>query len=126
LGAARCIRRQKESLVETENCLAVDCFLQVDDQTFTIVEHLRHFLSQYNTLLSILARITVGMLVTYSAGSTPSFWRGDQRSYPEYSYTTDVEVGSCFGKVGVPAGRTLDEKGRERFRPLSPNHHLMI
>lgn len=37
----------------------------------------------------------------------------------------DVEMGECLAAVGVAAGDSRDEHGRERFHPFPPDIHLV-
>jgi len=37
----------------------------------------------------------------------------------------DVEIGNCLSSVGVVAGDSRDEHGRERFHPFTPDLHLI-
>ena len=37
----------------------------------------------------------------------------------------DIEMGHCMQNMGVKAGDTRDELGRQRFHPFSPEYHLI-
>jgi len=48
-----------------------------------------------------------------------------QRCRREADGVEDVEMGQCLAAVGVSAGDSRDEHGRERFHPFTPDLHLI-
>ena len=113
-----------------------DWFLKADDDTFTIIENLRHFVSNYNSEKPYYFGRKFKPFGSYNSGGAGYVFSRetvrrfekvieDRSRCPETSFAEDVEVGRCLAKMGVLAGRTLDERGREMFHPLPPEHHLI-
>jgi len=51
--------------------------------------------------------------------------RDSQQCRREADGVEDVEMGQCLASVGVAAGDSRDEHGRERFHPFTPDLHLI-
>ena len=111
-------------------------FLKADDDTYVIVENLRHFLSSYETDKPHYFGRKFKPYGTYNSGGAGyAFSRETLRRFggviqnkercPENSFAEDVEVGRCLARVDVVAGHTLDTRDREMFHPLPPEHHLI-
>ena len=113
-----------------------DWFLKADDDTYTIVENLRHFLSQYDTEKPhYFGRKFKPFGSFNSGGAGYVFSRETVRRFgeiiedksrcPEASNAEDVQVAQCLAKMGILAGHTLDEKNREMFHAFPPENHLI-
>lgn len=113
-----------------------DWFLKADDDTYTIVENLRHFVSPFNTEKPLYFGRRFKPFGSYNSGGAGYVFSReavrrfadvikDKSRCPEASFAEDVEVGRCLAKTGVTAGYTLDKRGREMFHPLPPEHHLI-
>jgi len=51
--------------------------------------------------------------------------RDSRRCRRDIEGVEDVEMGQCLASVGVTAGDSRDEHGRERFHPFTPDIHLI-
>eukprot|EP00092_Neocalanus_flemingeri_P046355 GFUD01052125.1.p1 GENE.GFUD01052125.1~~GFUD01052125.1.p1 ORF type:complete len:358 (-),score=58.93 GFUD01052125.1:204-1277(-) len=117
-----------------------DWFLKADDDTYTIVENLRHLLQDKNTSEPIFFGHKFKPFVSqgyFSGGAgyvlskaaltrfveqgvhNSSICRQDNGGYE------DVEMGKCMNKLEVEAGDSRDSVGRKRFFPFVPEHHLI-
>lgn len=117
-----------------------DWFMKADDDTYVIVENLRHFLSKENTTEPMYfgRRFKPYIKQGYMSGgagyvlskealrrfveraiNNPQTCRGDAGG------AEDLEMGKCLEKVGVIAGDSRDTLGRETFHPFVPEHHLI-
>lgn len=117
-----------------------DWFLKADDDTYCVVENLRLLLRDHNPEEPIyfgrrfkpyvrqgymsggagyvLSRDAVRRFVNRALRS-PSLCRSDAGG------AEDLEIGQCLQNVGIQAGDSRDELGRERFHPFIPEHHLI-
>ena len=113
-----------------------DWFLKADDDTYVIVENLRHFVSGYDSEKPYYFGRKFKPFGSYNSGGAGYVFSRetvrrfgeviqDKSRCPEASFAEDVEVGRCLAKVAVSAGHTLDKRGREMFHPLPPEHHLI-
>ena len=68
----------------------------------------------------VLSREALDRLVQTAMNDT-------QQCLPEGAYYNieDVEIGRCLESVGVLAGDSRDEHGKERFHPFPPFLHLI-
>ncbi|XP_073821328.1 glycoprotein-N-acetylgalactosamine 3-beta-galactosyltransferase 1-like [Musca autumnalis] len=116
-----------------------DWFFKADDDTYTIVENMRFLLYPYspNTPIYFGCRYRKFVKQGYMSGgagyvlSKEALRRFVEKALPnktlcmENSYgAEDVEIGKCLENVEVIAGDSRDIKGRGRFFPFTPRHHL--
>ncbi|KAG5666439.1 hypothetical protein PVAND_014467 [Polypedilum vanderplanki] len=112
-----------------------DWFMKADDDTYMIVENLRHFLFSYSSNQPIyfgyhFDRFTKQGFMSGGAGyvlSKEAVKRFVERGLPdktkcrqESDGPEDVEIGKCLEHVQVIVGNSTDMKGRERFFPMNP------
>ena len=111
-----------------------DWFLKADDDTFVIIENLRHLVSSLDPEKPhYLGRHFKGGFNSGGAGyvfSRETLRRfktalGDSSKCAKQSLAEDVEVGKCLNAMGVKPAYTRDKSGRETFMPLPPEHHLI-
>ncbi|XP_066280709.1 glycoprotein-N-acetylgalactosamine 3-beta-galactosyltransferase 1-like [Branchiostoma lanceolatum] len=120
-----------------------DWFFKADDDTYVIMENLRHFLSdkdpdepvyygfRFNSIRPdtkngymsggagyVLSKEAVRRLVTQGMDD-PRKCRLRSKA-PE-----DLEIGRCLEKAGVMAGDSRDEEGRQTFHCLSLQDHVL-
>ncbi|KAJ8721862.1 hypothetical protein PYW08_004264 [Mythimna loreyi] len=117
-----------------------DWFFKADDDTYVVVENLRHMLAGYDTedplyfgyrfkrfspqgYMSggagyILSRAALDRFVNKGLPNT-TLCRGDDNGIE------DAEMGKCLENIGVPAMDSRDELKRGRFFPLTPDVHLL-
>ncbi|XP_014786164.1 glycoprotein-N-acetylgalactosamine 3-beta-galactosyltransferase 1 [Octopus bimaculoides] len=117
-----------------------DWFFKADDDTYAIIENLRHLLSEHdhNSPIFFGRRFKPYVKQGYMSGgagyvlskeavrrfienglNNKSICRSDNGG------AEDVEMGACLERVGVKAGDSRDIMGRERFHPFVPEHHLI-
>ncbi|XP_076436661.1 glycoprotein-N-acetylgalactosamine 3-beta-galactosyltransferase 1-like [Babylonia areolata] len=117
-----------------------DWFVKADDDTYMVVENLRHFLSDKNPTEPLYygRRFKPYLRQGYMSGGAGyvlskealkrfvevSLAKG-QNCRGDAGGAEDLEMGKCLQNVGVIAGDTRDELGRERFHPFIPEHHLI-
>ena len=113
-----------------------DWFIKADDDTFVIVENLRHLVSTLSPdQPHYLGRYFKPFGGYNSGGAGYVFSRetlrrfkkalGDESICHKESFAEDVEVGKCLAAMGVKPGDTRDKGGRKTFMPLPPEHHLI-
>lgn len=117
-----------------------DWFLKADDDTYVIVENLRHLLSVYNpndehyfgrrwkTYLKqgymsggagyVISKATLKKLVTEGFPNSNICTK-------ETNGTEDYEVGKCLQNLGVHPKDSRDSEEKERFHPFMPEHLLI-
>lgn len=117
-----------------------DWFVKADDDTYMVVENLRFFLQdkspndpiyfgrRFKPMVKqgymsggagyVLSKEALTRLVSSGLSNSDSC-RGDGGG------AEDLEMGKCLENLGVKAGDTRDELGRERFHPFVPEHHLI-
>jgi len=125
--------------VYTNVSSAYDWYLRADDDTYVIVENLRHFLSKYDpTQLHFFGFHMKPHLATgFMSGPAMIFSNPVMKlltekvipdlnicpielpSMPDYRFD-DLAVSRCLAAVNVTPGYTRDHLGRERFHPYDP------
>ena len=117
-----------------------DWFLKADDDTYVVVENLRHMLKPYDPKEPVyfgrrfkpyvpqgymsggagyvLSQSALKKFVT-EAMTSPSKCRQDPGG------AEDLEMGQCMQNIRVHAGDSRDNLGRETFHPFVPQHHLI-
>ena len=113
-----------------------DWFLKADDDTFIFIDNLRLFLKDKNQSESVTYGYNFKVLVKegYHSGgggyllSQESMSRLankliDDLNFCPNSGIEDVDVAKCLRKLDVHPGKSIDEKGRERFHPLGLSDH---
>ena len=114
-----------------------DWFLKTDDDTYVIVENLRHFLSGQNTEEAVyfghhFKSYTLQGYMSGGAGyclSKEALRRFGEK-LPDLPCRQDggdedEELGQCMLKLGVKAGVSTDSLGRSRFHCFDPETHLL-
>ncbi|OQV22671.1 putative Glycoprotein-N-acetylgalactosamine 3-beta-galactosyltransferase 1 [Hypsibius exemplaris] len=115
-----------------------DWFIKTDDDTYVIVENLRHFLQARSPTEPVyigteLAKEIPGGYLSGGAGYVFSrkaielLRRGFDRDVCNFTDTwmEEVPLEECARKVGVHHdGETLDDLGRARFLPHNPKVHF--
>ncbi|XP_023036447.1 glycoprotein-N-acetylgalactosamine 3-beta-galactosyltransferase 1 [Drosophila willistoni] len=115
-----------------------DWYLKADDDTFVIMENLRWFLYPFDpdALVFFGHRFRSNFPQGYmSGGAGYVLSRGALQQLnhigfknsiycPSSKLSEDRHLGLCLSLVGVVAGDSRDEKGRERFLPMAPKHLL--
>ncbi|KAK3103199.1 hypothetical protein FSP39_017295 [Pinctada imbricata] len=116
-----------------------DWFMKADDDTYVIVENLRHFLKnqsidkpsyhgkRFKPMVNqgymsggagyVVNRKALELLVTEGLDDS-------NKCNPNVSKDEDLEVGHCFENLGVSPGDSRDEKGRERFMSYTLEQHF--
>lgn len=115
--------------------LDADWFMKADDDTYVIVDNLRSFLKDKNPSDPVyfgrkLKRYVQQGYMSGGAGyvmSQEALKRIVEKGFHDKSVCPDVEagledvyIGRCMENLGVNAGDSRDDKGRERFHPLLP------
>ena len=120
-----------------------DWFVKADDDTYMIIENLKHMLQPYNTSRSwyfgskikpreglhqaymsggagyVLSKKALEKFVT--KGITDKTGKICQNNGKG---SEDVELGKCLENLGISPGDTRDAFGKGRFFPLVPEKHL--
>ncbi|TDG48499.1 hypothetical protein AWZ03_005043 [Drosophila navojoa] len=113
-----------------------DWFLKADDDTYVIMENLRMFLYPFDPEAAVFFgyRFRTSYPHGYMSGGAGYvlsrdalrrlnlFALNNTKFCPLNTYSEDRQIGYCLLNVGVTAGDSRDEHGRERFLPLHPRH----
>ncbi|GAB6026239.1 hypothetical protein CHUAL_012448 [Chamberlinius hualienensis] len=118
-----------------------DWFLKADDDTYVVLENLRHLLLDkdpadpiyYGCNLNVPFLAKPNEFVSGGAGyvlSKEALKRFIEKSLPDKDLCRegiagpeDVEISKCLRNVGVTLGDSRDSKGLMRFFPLAPQKH---
>ena len=117
-----------------------DWFMKADDDTYAVVENLRHFLydksptdpvffgRRFKPMVKqgfmsggagyVLSKEALTRFITKGVDNPEICRMGGGGA-------EDLEMGRCLERLGVEAGDSRDELGRERFHPFIPEHHLI-
>ncbi|XP_071400020.1 LOW QUALITY PROTEIN: glycoprotein-N-acetylgalactosamine 3-beta-galactosyltransferase 1 [Centroberyx affinis] len=114
-----------------------DWFLKADDDTFVVIENLRHTLSKYDPEkpLYLGRRFTPFIQQGYMSGGAGyvlskealrrfvgGFKSGE---CDHYSTIEDIALGKCMEAMKVPPTDSRDLKGRQTFHPYPPDYYLV-
>jgi len=113
-----------------------DWFLKADDDTFAVVENMRHFLSRYNPDDSHFFGRWFTPFNGYNSGgagyilsrkSVRQFVRASNNPWkcPEKHFAEDVAMGVCLGVYNIHPEDTRDHIGRQTFHPYAVDYHLI-
>lgn len=114
-----------------------DWFLKADDDTFVVIENLRHTLSKYNTedpvylgrrFWTFIAQgyMSGGAGYVLSKEALRRFVSGfESGKCDHYSSIEDVALGKCMETMQVKPSDSRDVLGRQTFHPFSPDHYLL-
>ena len=117
-----------------------DWFVKADDDTYMIVENLRYLLKDFDTNRPIFFGRKFKPFATqgyFSGGAGYVLSKEALRRFVETGLSDpvlcredaegseDVEMGKCLEKLGVEAGDSRDQEGRNRFFPFLPEQHLI-
>ncbi|KAK7091829.1 glycoprotein-N-acetylgalactosamine 3-beta-galactosyltransferase 1-like [Littorina saxatilis] len=115
-----------------------DFFMKADDDAYVIMENLRYFLSHLNPNEAFVTgrhfRHHVkqgfpsggaGYVISKETLRRLALRSKDPPMCKEDGYLEDVELGRCLEKLGVPILNSTDSRGRSRFHPYTPMHHVV-
>lgn len=119
---------------------SADWFLKADDDTYVVVENLRHMLADHDASKPVYfgCRFKPFIRQGYMSGgagyvlSREAVKRFvvdampyDSKCREDPGGAEDLEIGACLQNVGVHIEDSRDELGRERFHPFVPELHLI-
>ena len=113
-----------------------DWFLKADDDTFVIIENLRYFLSEYNSLKPYYFGRWFKTFGGYNSGGAGYVFSKKALKLfnvmlknpwkcPLKAGAEDVAVGVCFQSCGVHPGDTRDSNGLQTFHPYALDYHFI-
>lgn len=114
-----------------------DWFLKADDDTFVVVENLRHTLTKYDPEEPVyLGRrfypfvkqgyMSGGAGYVLSKEALRRFVRGfEGGTCSHFSSIEDMALGQCMETMKVDPGDSRDLKGRQTFHPYPPEYYLI-
>ena len=115
-----------------------DWFVKADDDTFMVIENLRHFLQDYSPDDPVHFGHNFKMFDGYfSGGAGYVLSREAVRRFTEVGLRSsalchdgddgeeDVKMGECMRNLNVTHGDSRDEKARKRFFPFTPLDHII-
>ncbi|XP_076030184.1 glycoprotein-N-acetylgalactosamine 3-beta-galactosyltransferase 1-like [Oratosquilla oratoria] len=135
-------RKTREALkyVYTHHLDDADWFLKADDDTYVVIENLRHMLKDHSPEDPIWMGCRLKTIVPeqgYMSGgagyvlSRKALVDFVEKAYPyplECKQRTggpeDAVLGKCLKNIGVHPADSRDEEGRSRFFPFPPQAHL--
>ncbi|CAG7820320.1 unnamed protein product [Allacma fusca] len=113
-----------------------DWFMKADDDTYVVLDNLRHFLKDYDTHQPIYfgCKFNPDKTKLYASGgagyvlSKESVRRFIEEALPNKKNCSavpggseDLEMGKCLRNVGVELGDSRDKLGKHRFMALAPD-----
>ncbi|XP_066531595.1 glycoprotein-N-acetylgalactosamine 3-beta-galactosyltransferase 1 [Hoplias malabaricus] len=113
-----------------------DWFLKADDDTFVVLENLRHLLSKHNSEDPVyLGRrfrpfveqgyMSGGAGYVLSKEALRRFVRGHaEGNCTHFTDIEDMALGRCLQTMKVTAADSRDEEKRQTFHPFSPHYYL--
>jgi len=107
-----------------------DWFLKADDDTYVIVENLRHLLSEYSPSEPIYFGYPFKVLVkqgyfsggagyVLSRAALERFGKRDRKLFTDDGLAEDLSLGKCLEYLNVSLGDSRDRFGRSRFHCFS-------
>ncbi|XP_076868470.1 glycoprotein-N-acetylgalactosamine 3-beta-galactosyltransferase 1 [Brachyhypopomus gauderio] len=123
--------------IHTHHLHDAEWFLKADDDTFVVMENLRHLLCQYDpekpVYLGHKFRVFIqqgymsgGAGYVLSRAALQRFVQGFRSGQCQhFSSLEDMAMGKCMETMKVRAGDSRDEKERETFNPFPPTSHLL-
>ena len=111
-----------------------DWFIKADDDTFVIMENLRHFLSSFwSSETHFFGRNLWHRGFNYNSGGAGYvFSKETLRQFVQVSNrckteseAEDMAVAYCLKQINIKPGETRDSLGRETFHPFAPDFHLI-
>ena len=113
-----------------------DWFFKADDDTFTVTENMRHFLSRYNAddphffgrwFTPFNGYNSGGAGYILSRNSLRQFMRSTNNPWkcPEKYFAEDVAMGMCLGVYNIHPEDTRGHFGRQTFHPYAVEYHLI-
>ncbi|XP_034016803.1 glycoprotein-N-acetylgalactosamine 3-beta-galactosyltransferase 1 [Thalassophryne amazonica] len=115
-----------------------DWFLKADDDTFLVVENLRHMLTKYDTEkpLYLGRRFHPYIKQGYMAGGSGyvlskealrRFIQGfENGNCTHFSSIEDLALGKCMETMKVESVDTRDMKERQTFHPYPPEYYIVM
>ncbi|XP_028980283.1 glycoprotein-N-acetylgalactosamine 3-beta-galactosyltransferase 1 isoform X2 [Esox lucius] len=114
-----------------------DWFLKADDDTFVVIENLRHILSKQDPKKPVYfgrrfapfvhqGYMSGGAGYVLSKEALKRFIEGfDKGKCTHFSTIEDMALGKCMETMNVEPGDSRDVKGRQTFHPYPPDKYLI-
>jgi len=109
-------------------------FVKADDDTFMILENLRHLVAEHShTDNHFFGRSVFSKGVDYNSGGAGYVFSREtmfefiavlNRCEPK-TLAEDINVATCLKKVGIKPAETRGADGKETFHPFAPDFHLI-
>ena len=118
---------------------AADWFLKADDDTYVIMENLRHFLYRENSETPIFFgrrfKVPTSKQEYFTGGAGYVLSKAELRKFAEKGNNSkiclqdgemeDIRFSKCLQNLGIKSGNSTDPCGRNRFHHLSFEAHIM-
>ena len=113
-----------------------DWFLKADDDTFAVIENMRHFLSRFNPdephfigrwFTPFNGYNSGGAGYILSKGALKQFQRAANNPWkcPQKHFAEDVAMGNCLAVYNIHPEDTRDNIGRQTFHPYNVEYHMI-